>query len=409
MVEIHSINNSPYKGTITPREARKTIFQDILGFSQDALIGCIIGYSRCRIVTYKLRDVFDIDTLHMIEDFTFERVAKDRMGGDSITTLSCRIRGIRRPGGGTSGSGESYRDEGIRWVKVEGCEYRIEQQQIKDWLAQFGELLSDIVEDTFEDESDDQESYPAIGNGIYSVQMKLVANLPQVVPMCGKRIRLYHRGISKLCSNCFGAHIRTVCKSEKVPWIQYVCKFITEHPTIPPEFYGKWYQAAEQWNTAASSLPSVPRVEKKGPEPEQNKDGKVLTETMVETMLASLRCLPQSIAAMAPLGARMKQKSAQVTKPDVPNKSDRNEEEKRTSNTREKIGGEAAAGLHDTRSKASNVDNQWVKVVNHLDKQGHSTALMQRTGVEIAGEESGKKSGNMDSQRGRVRRKNSLT
>jgi hypothetical protein len=61
-----------------------------------------------------------------------------------------------------------------------------------------------------------------------------------LIPMHGKRIRLYYRGIIKRCTNCFGAHQRKNCKEEKVPWIKYVEQFITNFPEIPKESYGRW-------------------------------------------------------------------------------------------------------------------------------------------------------------------------
>ena len=64
--------------------------------------------------------------------------------------------------------------------------------------------------------------------------------MPQLIPMHGKRIRLYYRGIIKRCTNCFKAHQRKNCKEEKVPWIKYVEQFITNFPEIPRESYGRW-------------------------------------------------------------------------------------------------------------------------------------------------------------------------
>jgi hypothetical protein len=70
--------------------------------------------------------------------------------------------------------------------------------------------------------------------------MKLDRDMPQLIPMHGKRIRLYYRGIIKRCTNCFKAHQRKNCKEEKVPWIKYVEQFITNFPEIPRESYGRW-------------------------------------------------------------------------------------------------------------------------------------------------------------------------
>ena len=70
--------------------------------------------------------------------------------------------------------------------------------------------------------------------------MKLERDMPQLIPMHGKRIQIYYRGIIKRCTNCFGAHQRKNCKEEKVPWIKYVQQFINNYPDIPKESYGRW-------------------------------------------------------------------------------------------------------------------------------------------------------------------------
>jgi hypothetical protein len=236
VVELQTLDDQPFKGTITPKEARRTIFEEILGFKQEDLIGFYFAYSGCPIVTFKLKEQFNIDSLESFKEFNVER--KYRVGNvEKFATLKCKIRGIRMT---QNKSSENYQDEGLRWVKVEGCEYRLEEKQIIDWLSHFGEVKSKLSEDTHEGSDDSSDDLPPVGNGIYSVRMKLTRDLPQLIPMHGKRIRLYYRGIIKRCTNCFGAHQRKNCKEEKVPWIKYVEKFINNYPEIPKEFYGRW-------------------------------------------------------------------------------------------------------------------------------------------------------------------------
>ena len=61
--EIMSMNGNNFTGTITPTEARKKIFEEVLGLTQDDLVGITIGYNRGRIITYKLKQQRDIDQL----------------------------------------------------------------------------------------------------------------------------------------------------------------------------------------------------------------------------------------------------------------------------------------------------------------------------------------------------------
>ena len=236
VVEIQTLDNQPFKGTITPKEARKTIFEAILGFKQEDLIGFYFAYSGCPTVTFKLKEQLNIDSLESLQEFSVER--KCRVGNEEKTaTLKCKIRGIRTT---QNNRAENYQDEGFRWVKVEGCEYRLEEKQIINWLSHFGEVKSEITEDTHEGSDDSSDDLPPVGNGIYSVLMKLERDMPQLIPMHGKRIRIYYRGIIKRCTNCFGAHQRKNCKEEKVPWKNYVKQFINNYPEIPKESYGRW-------------------------------------------------------------------------------------------------------------------------------------------------------------------------
>lgn len=64
--------------------------------------------------------------------------------------------------------------------------------------------------------------------------------------MFGKRIRLYYRGIVKICTNSFGPHARKSCNQEKVSWLIYVNDLMKARPEIPEEFYGKWANLVQE-------------------------------------------------------------------------------------------------------------------------------------------------------------------
>ena len=54
------------------------------------------------------------------------------------------------------------------------------------------------------------------------------------------RVKMYHMGIQKFCTNCFGHLKKSACQNDKVLWIKYVQKFIEENDEFTPEMYGKW-------------------------------------------------------------------------------------------------------------------------------------------------------------------------
>ena len=136
-------------------------------------------------------------------------------------------------------------------VKIKGCNYQILENQILEWLSLYGEVTSKLEEDCFRD------SEMTTGNnrtGNYSVTMKLNSNIPQLLPMCGRRIKIYHAGIVKLCTQCFGPHRKQSCPTkEKIPWTNYLTKFVQDNPDIPPEYYGKWTDIIKRVDTESTT------------------------------------------------------------------------------------------------------------------------------------------------------------
>ncbi len=109
VVKIQTLDDKPFKGTITPKEARRTIFEEILGFRGEDLIGFYFGYSGCPIVTFKLKEQFNIDSLKPFQEFNVER--KYKVGTeDKMAILKCKIRGIRST---QNYHAENYQDEGF--------------------------------------------------------------------------------------------------------------------------------------------------------------------------------------------------------------------------------------------------------------------------------------------------------
>jgi len=88
-------------------------------------------------------------------------------------------------------------------------------------VSEFGVIISEILEDKETLEVTDSEEENLSGDvdlhtGIYSVKMALDSPIPQMIPMGGKKIRIYHRGIQKQCQNCFEVgHRKADCKEER--------------------------------------------------------------------------------------------------------------------------------------------------------------------------------------------------
>jgi hypothetical protein len=244
-IEVQSKNDKKFTGTITQTEAKHLIYIGALKFNNhDNFDGVRISFRGKLYVTFKLIEPIDIDELEPVEFFEFTRTSSIR-GKRVEETIGCKIRGIRqRPQAVSAFDNFSADDQKV--VKIEGCDYRIPENEILAWLNLYGEVTSKLEEDCFRDAT----NATTTGNnrtGNYSVTMKLQSNIPQLLPMSGRRIKMYHSGIVKLCTQCFGPHKKQVCPSkEKIPWTTYVRHFIEDNPEIPKDYYGKWNEIIEK-------------------------------------------------------------------------------------------------------------------------------------------------------------------
>ena len=234
-IEFQQLNGKPFKGSITVKEARHDVFKNILGFNPALLHSIRPVFGGTPTIRFKLKEQINIDELTSVEYFDLER----RVSTTRTDIISCRIMGIRGLQAAPNYDGTS---NDVRWVKIENCEYLVEEEDILDWMRMYGEPLSLLGEDMLPDS--DSEGGP-LGNGTYSLKMKLVKDIPQFLPMHGRKIRIYFKNMTKMCTNCYGCHTRRQCTNERVPWIVYVRDFMKSNPDIGENFYGKWWDAVD--------------------------------------------------------------------------------------------------------------------------------------------------------------------
>jgi len=68
----------------------------------------------------------------------------------------------------------------------------------------------------------------------------LKENLPEWLPIQGKRMRIYHHGIKRQCNGCFGiGHAKWQCKAAKINWRGYVDQLVTSG-RFKKEMFGSW-------------------------------------------------------------------------------------------------------------------------------------------------------------------------
>ena len=113
-------------------------------------------------------------------------------------------------------------------------------------------MVSGITEDiekiggmsSGEEESQNEDDF---STGIYSAKIKLNKEIPQLIPMYGKKIKIYHKGIKKQCVNCYETgHFKKDCKNDRKDWLDYIDGFMLS-ASLPDELYGNWSKMVEDW------------------------------------------------------------------------------------------------------------------------------------------------------------------
>jgi hypothetical protein len=226
VVDVMEIDGQKFMGSLTRKEMSNSIYTKALGLRPENLHGFVPGYRGHPTIKYRLKEKINIDLDLLGKSvFTFERAEK--IGSETIVyTVKCEIAGIRELADVSERAPEARKSR-YTWIKVEGAEYELPKDEIVAWLEKFGNAVSDLTEDKERDssDSDDTEYF----NGIYSIKMDLKTKPPQFLPISGKKIKIYYKGIEKRCIKCFGTgHLKKDCTSARKAWMEYVSDLMFE-------------------------------------------------------------------------------------------------------------------------------------------------------------------------------------
>ena len=219
-IGLMTLNGNKFIGSITPQEAKFTIYRESLGFPDFSNFdGVRFAFRGVPVVVFKLKTAINVDELIGIQNFEFKRTST-RQGKVHHDTIGCKIKGLRdqtrHPQAPTRPESGGHLDDGTREVKIFGCEYRVTKQSLMDFLGHYGELVSDIVEELFDDGGlGDTEAEGTNRTGTYVAKVRLWMDIPELVPIEGRRIRVSYPGVRVLCTKCFGKHHKTKCESRK--------------------------------------------------------------------------------------------------------------------------------------------------------------------------------------------------
>jgi hypothetical protein len=71
------------------------------------------------------------------------------------------------------------------------------------------------------------------------VRLKLSYQIPEFLPMWGKKARVYYHGIPPFCVSCYGlGHVKNSCDSETISWRDYIHRLVDSG--ISKELFGSW-------------------------------------------------------------------------------------------------------------------------------------------------------------------------
>ena len=266
-VEVETKDRENYRGTVTYEEAKYQIFIGVLELPEELLHGVKIQFGEGPTISYKLTEQIDVDTLVGSEYFQFER--KIQSGSETRYELfGCRIKGLHaRRRVMEQVDEEEEADSNLFVVTISGCDYSVEEDEMREWLSLYGEVFGSIAENMHNDENNIHAK--PTGNGTYSAKMRLDAQIPQFLPMYGKKVRVDHKGQQILCTNCYGKHPRKACRSERMEWMSYVVHFMRNNPNVTNGMIGRWFEIAKKEKRVPNE--GKPREEQQTKAPEQSR------------------------------------------------------------------------------------------------------------------------------------------
>ena len=172
----------------------------------------------------------------MEESFPEEDIVFELSSENGTACFTGKIRGLRRKGPlrPTADGGGN-----VRWVTVENCQWAFEEKEMTEWLGKYGTLMNQISEKQHQF-ADSEDNGEPLRTGHLSVKMEILKPIPQFLPIRGRKIRIYYRGIVRMCVNCYEeGHIKANCKNERKTWLEYVDQFVIGSG-FDKEMFGNW-------------------------------------------------------------------------------------------------------------------------------------------------------------------------
>ena len=187
-------------------------------------------------ITFRLKRAFSVEEiknkLMLNSHFWFEKTSKagnvDKISGHTIYPMSVDIgiKVIKR---------ESSE---VKEIRIEGANYELKEEQIRVWLNYYGDVKSEIQEEAAVLYDKETGKGIVVGIGVYLVSVKLNRLIPDLLPIQGKKIRMWYSGVKKQCRVCFSHHEnedQSGCQDRDFK--DYVKDFKNSNPELSPSMF----------------------------------------------------------------------------------------------------------------------------------------------------------------------------
>jgi len=86
----------------------------------------------------------------------------------------------------------------------------------------------------------------------YSVRLKLTFQIPEFLPIFGKKARVYYHGMPLFCGGCHNVgHLKLDCKNETTDWWGFIDRL--KAASVPLELFGTWVNCNSSVNSSHRS------------------------------------------------------------------------------------------------------------------------------------------------------------
>jgi len=168
-------------------------------------------------------------------------------------------------------------------------------EKIDNWMKLYGELCSEsryllvLSRNSIHFQyrfnplsSFGQSRIEGLNSEVYSVNLKLKYNIPEFLPLYGKKARVYYHGIPPFCTNCYligktlidislsqisqtyklSGHNKSDCKNDSKDWWSFIVHL--KAAKVPESYFGSWVEGQDTSKPSASStgpeLPADPNL-----------------------------------------------------------------------------------------------------------------------------------------------------